>query len=77
MYPKVSAAAGFAWGASSRLLQPARPYVLGAVSDRVEELFANGDGDKTDLVRSEMIETKNNTLRKLFGFREDVKEVLR
>ena len=67
MYPRVAAAAGFAWNSSSAILRPAKPYVDRAVGDRVEELFANGDGGNTELVKREMIDTKNRTLKHLFG----------
>lgn len=77
MYPRVASAAGFAWSSSSEILRPAKPIVDRAVGDRVEDLFANGDGDKTELVRREMIDTKNRTLKHLFGFRNDVSEVTR
>jgi hypothetical protein len=77
MFPVVASAAGFAWGSASAILQPAKPYVDRAVSARVEELFANGDGHKVDLVRDEMISTKNKTLKSLFHYRESPEEITR
>lgn len=67
MYPQIASAAGFAWNSSSSILAPAKPYVEKAVGDRVSDIFANGDGGKTELVKSEMIATKNRTLKSLFG----------
>lgn len=64
--PRVAEAVGISVNFTSPLLAPAAVEIQGAMSDAVEDCFANGDRDPL-LVRSRMFEAKNNTMRKLFG----------
>lgn len=66
--PKVASAVGFAWTSTSEYLRAARPAVMAAVGQRIEEMAADGMLEtQPDKVRAEMMLTKNRVLHKLFG----------
>lgn len=66
--PKIASAVGFAWGTHSKIMKPAEPIIVRAVSDRIEEMALDGMLESNpDGVRTEMLLTKNRVLHKLFG----------
>lgn len=73
--PKVAAGVGFSWGSRSRIMQTAKPEVMKAVGDRIEELAADGilESDPGKVQR-EMIYAKNRVLHELFGNRTKLLE---
>jgi hypothetical protein len=75
LVPKVTPSVGFAWGTSSAVLKPAAPFVQDAVSTRINEMHEDGlVNSNPDLVRNEIILTKNRTLHSLFGHIGKLKE---
>lgn len=68
MYPTVVEAVGVSVNFTSPHLQPAAVEVRGVMNDIVLDSFANGDRDP-ELVRTRMLEAKDDTMRRLFGRR--------
>ncbi len=66
LYPSVVEAVGFSVNFRSSILAPAAAEVQSAVTAVIEDCYANGDRDP-ELVRGRMLDTKDATIRKLFG----------
>ena len=66
LYPAVVEAVGFSVNFRSSILAPAAAEVQSAVTAVIEDCYANGDKDP-ELVRARMLDTKDATIRKLFG----------
>lgn len=68
MYPQVVEAVGIGVNFTSRWMKPAAAEVQGAMSDAVEECFADGERDPV-VVKARMFEAKEKTMKALFGKR--------
>lgn len=66
--PRIVSGVGFSWNAKSDILRAAKGTIVAAVTARIEEMAADGLLETNpDLVRQEMLFTKNKTLAGLFG----------
>lgn len=66
LYPRIVDAVGISANFRSPLLRPAQPIVQGAMSDAVEECYAEGRPEP-GFVKARMIDAKDRTIRHLFG----------
>lgn len=66
LYPRVVEAVGISVNFRSPALKPAGALVQRAMSDVVEDMFANGDREP-GLVKRRMFEAKDDEMRRLFG----------
>lgn len=64
IYPRVAEGVGISCKTDKEWLKPALVEVQGAMSDAVEDCFANGDRDPVT-VKSRMLEVRKETLKKL------------
>jgi hypothetical protein len=66
IYPRVVEAVMISANFSSSVLKPARPIVQDAMCETAAECYFDGNTDG-EFVRSRILETKDNTLKRLFG----------
>jgi len=69
MYPRVKQSVGISVNASSDLFKPIIGHVRSAMSDAVEEIYADGREKDVSLIKQRMKEAKRDTVRRLLGVR--------
>lgn len=67
LYPVVVDAVGISVNFSSQDLKPAGKIIQKAMSDAVEDIYANGDKHNIPLIHQRMKEARSYEIRKLFG----------
>lgn len=66
MFPRVAEAVMISLGTRSEIGRAIRPFVMKAMTDAVEDCYANGDRDPS-IVRPRILEARKTTIRKLLG----------
>jgi hypothetical protein len=67
--PVKKTSVGISVNLRSRILQPAKPLVVKAMSDAVMECYEDGKQDDAPLIRKRMFEAKDREMMRLFGLR--------
>lgn len=67
LYPRVFGAVGISFNAKNPIIKPAAKIIQKAMCDAVEDIYANGDQEKIELIKQRMEEAKTDELKRLFG----------
>lgn len=66
LYPKVVGAVGVSLGGKSELALAIKPHIMGAMTDSINDCYANGDEDPL-IVKPRMFEARAKEMKRLLG----------